>query len=67
MAGAKLLADEAAIKNARTAIQVHGGMGYTWEVPLHLHLKRSRVLATTFGASAELSSLLGALIHPPAA
>ena len=26
------------------AIQVHGGMGFTWEVPLHLHLKRSRVL-----------------------
>ena len=59
-AGAKLLADEAAIANARTAIQVHGGMGYTWEVPLHLHLKRSRVLATTFGTAAALSSLLGA-------
>ncbi len=59
-AGAKLLADEAAIANARTAIQVHGGMGYTWEVPLHLHLKRSRVLATTFGTARELSSLLGA-------
>ncbi len=59
-AGAKLLADEAAIANARAAIQVHGGMGYTWEVPLHLHLKRSRVLATTFGSAAELSSLLGA-------
>ena len=53
--GAKLLADEAAIANARAAIQVHGGMGYTWEVPLHLHLKRARVLATTFGATAELS------------
>ena len=58
-AGAKLLADEAAIANARTAIQVHGGMGYTWEVPLHLHLKRSRVLATTFGTAAALSSLVG--------
>ena len=38
--GAKLLADEAALANARAAIQVHGGMGFTWEVPLHLHLKR---------------------------
>ncbi len=66
-AGAKLLADEAAITNARVAIQVHGGMGYTWEVPLHLHLKRSRVLATTFGTSAFLSSLLGGLVRPPAA
>jgi len=51
--GAKLLADEAALANARTSIQVHGGMGYTWEVPLHLHLKRSRVLATTFGTPAH--------------
>jgi alkylation response protein AidB-like acyl-CoA dehydrogenase len=66
-AGAKLLADEAAITNARVAIQVHGGMGYTWEVPLHLHLKRSRVLATTFGTSAHLSTLLGHLLAPPAA
>ena len=57
-AGAKLLADEAAITNARAAIQVHGGMGYTWEVPLHLHLKRSRVLSTTFGTKALYSSLI---------
>jgi alkylation response protein AidB-like acyl-CoA dehydrogenase len=64
VAGAKLLADEAAITNARVAIQVHGGMGYTWEVPLHLHLKRSRVLATTFGTSAFLSNLLGGLVGP---
>jgi alkylation response protein AidB-like acyl-CoA dehydrogenase len=56
--GAKLLADEAAIANARAAIQVHGGMGFTWEVPLHLHLKRSRVLATTFGTSGERAAAL---------
>jgi alkylation response protein AidB-like acyl-CoA dehydrogenase len=62
VAGAKLLADEAAVANARAAIQVHGGMGYTWEVPLHLHLKRSRVLATTFGSASELSSLLSSLV-----
>jgi alkylation response protein AidB-like acyl-CoA dehydrogenase len=59
-AGAKLLADEAAITNARAAIQVHGGMGFTWEVPLHLHLKRARVLATGFGTPAELAADLAA-------
>ena len=53
VSGAKLLADEAALANARAAIQVHGGMGFTWEVPLHLHLKRSRVLCTTFGSPLE--------------
>ena len=66
-AGAKLLADEAAVANARTAIQVHGGMGYTWEVPLHLHLKRSRVLATTFGTKGVLSSLVGSPLPSPQA
>ena len=54
--GAKLLADEAALGNSRAAIQVHGGMGFTWEVPLHLHLKRARVLATSFGTGAELEA-----------
>jgi alkylation response protein AidB-like acyl-CoA dehydrogenase len=63
--GAKILADEAAVANARAAIQVHGGMGFTWEVPLHLHLKRARVLATTFGPPAQLSLALGALSEPP--
>jgi len=58
--GAKLLADEAALTNARAAIQVHGGMGFTWEVPLHLHLKRSRVLATAFGTPAELAAAVSA-------
>jgi alkylation response protein AidB-like acyl-CoA dehydrogenase len=59
--GAKLLADEAAIRNARAAIQVHGGMGFTWEVPLHLHLKRAHVLATSFGTPAHISAALAAL------
>jgi alkylation response protein AidB-like acyl-CoA dehydrogenase len=54
---AKLLASEYAIQNAKTCIQVHGGMGFTWEVDVHLFLKRAAVLATRFGgidAHAEL-------------
>ena len=58
--GAKLLADEAALGNARVAIQVYGGMGFTWEVPLHLHLKRARVLSTTFGTPAAHATALAA-------
>jgi alkylation response protein AidB-like acyl-CoA dehydrogenase len=60
VAGAKLMADEAALANARASIQVHGGMGFTWEVPLHLHLKRALVLSTNFGTPAELSADLAA-------
>jgi alkylation response protein AidB-like acyl-CoA dehydrogenase len=65
-AGAKLLADEAAIANGRSCIQVHGGMGFTWEVPAHLAYKRARVLATQFGTDDELAEWLGdSLVAPP--
>jgi alkylation response protein AidB-like acyl-CoA dehydrogenase len=49
VAAAKLMAGEAALKNARACIQVHGGMGYTWEVPAHYYLKRTWVLENVFG------------------
>ncbi|MHB1712122.1 MAG: acyl-CoA dehydrogenase family protein [Acidimicrobiales bacterium] len=57
-AGAKLLADEAALSNGRSCIQVHGGMGFTWEVPAHLAYKRARVLATQFGTGDEWAERL---------
>ncbi|MGI5353133.1 acyl-CoA dehydrogenase family protein [Streptomyces sp. CA-250714] len=38
---AKLLADAAAVGNARDCLQIHGGMGFTWEADVHLHLKRA--------------------------
>ncbi len=47
---AKALAGEAAIRNGKDATQVHGGMGYTWEVDVHLWLKRAWVLDTHFGS-----------------
>jgi alkylation response protein AidB-like acyl-CoA dehydrogenase len=52
-ASAKLLADEAAEANVRAAVQVHGGVGFTWEAGLHLYLKRTWVLACTFGTADE--------------
>ena len=50
VAGAKMLAGEAAITNGKTATQVHGGMGFTWEVDVHLYLKRAWVLDTVLGS-----------------
>ncbi|MCX4990230.1 MULTISPECIES: acyl-CoA dehydrogenase family protein [unclassified Streptomyces] len=41
IAAARLLADEAAVRGARDCLQVHGGMGFTWESDIHLHLKRA--------------------------
>ncbi|MBI0383864.1 acyl-CoA dehydrogenase, partial [Streptomyces albiflaviniger] len=53
IAAAKLLADEAAVHNARDCLQVHGGMGFTWEADVHLHLKRGWVRAGQWQSAAE--------------
>jgi alkylation response protein AidB-like acyl-CoA dehydrogenase len=62
VSGAKLLADEAATANGRAAIQVHGGMGFTWEVPVHFFLKRAWVHATEFGTADEHAEDLAQLL-----
>jgi alkylation response protein AidB-like acyl-CoA dehydrogenase len=49
LGAAKLLAGEAAVENARTAIQVQGGMGFTWAMAPHFLLKRALVLDHAFG------------------
>jgi alkylation response protein AidB-like acyl-CoA dehydrogenase len=41
---------DAAVLNGKDATQVHGGMGFTWEVDVHLYLKRAWVLDTHFGS-----------------
>jgi alkylation response protein AidB-like acyl-CoA dehydrogenase len=46
---AKLAACEAANLAAKNAIQVHGAMGYTWEVDLHIFMKKAWALANTWG------------------
>jgi alkylation response protein AidB-like acyl-CoA dehydrogenase len=46
---AKLVACEAADFAARTSIQVHGAMGYSWEVDVHFFLKRALALTYAWG------------------
>jgi alkylation response protein AidB-like acyl-CoA dehydrogenase len=53
VAAAKLLADRAAFRNGKDCVQVHGGMGFTWEVDVHLYLKRAVFLQTVFGSRDE--------------
>jgi alkylation response protein AidB-like acyl-CoA dehydrogenase len=53
VASARVVAGDAAHANARACIQVHGGMGYTWEMPCHYYLKRAWALAGLFGGSEE--------------
>ncbi|WP_313801456.1 acyl-CoA dehydrogenase [Sphingobium sp.] len=49
---AKIVALEAADKAARASIQVHGAMGYSWEVDVHLFLKRALALTQSWGTPA---------------
>lgn len=62
IAGAKLLADEAGVRNARDCLQVHGGMGFTWEADVHLHLKRAWVRAGLGQSAARAEEELAAAL-----
>ncbi|MET7616072.1 acyl-CoA dehydrogenase family protein [Streptomyces sp. NPDC005408] len=57
IAGAKLLADEAAVRNARDCLQVYGGMGFTWEADVHLHLKRAWLRGQMWLTAAEAEEI----------
>jgi alkylation response protein AidB-like acyl-CoA dehydrogenase len=46
---AKSYASSAAREVAETALQLHGGMGFTWEHPLHRYLKRVLRLSVAYG------------------
>ncbi|GGX46526.1 acyl-CoA dehydrogenase family protein [Streptomyces fructofermentans] len=60
IAAAGLLADEAAEQGARDCLQVHGGMGFTWESEVHLHLKRAWLRARRGRSAAEAEEALAA-------
>ncbi|WP_369271746.1 acyl-CoA dehydrogenase family protein [Streptomyces sp. R11] len=63
---ARLLADEAAVRGARDCLQVHGGMGFTWEFELHLHLKRAWVRTHRAGdTTVSEESLAAELLAQP--
>ena len=49
---AKLGASEAATGAARTALQVHGAIGYTWEQDLHVWMRRAWSLQLAWGDEA---------------
>ncbi|MGI5376216.1 acyl-CoA dehydrogenase family protein [Streptomyces sp. CA-251387] len=57
---ARLLADQAAVHGARDCLQVHGGMGFTWEFEVHLHLKRAWVRTHRAGPITESEDRLAA-------
>jgi hypothetical protein len=53
VSAAKVACTDAAYRAARTALQVHGAIGYTQEHDLHLWLTKVRALAAAWGSQAE--------------
>jgi len=53
LALAQAYCSDAFVSVAATTIQVHGGIGFTWEHPAHLYLRRARTDAQIFGDPAR--------------
>lgn len=52
-AAARVSATEAAEFNSQENIQLHGGMGFTWEFDCHLFYRRSKALSLVVGGAGE--------------
>ncbi len=65
-AAAKARAAEAAVLACERAIQAHGGIGFTWEHPLHRYYKRALGIAATIETADDLwARVADRAIGPP--
>ncbi|MDP9795607.1 alkylation response protein AidB-like acyl-CoA dehydrogenase [Catenuloplanes nepalensis] len=56
-----------AVRAAEECVQLHGGIGFTWEHPAHLYLKRAKTTSIALGtAAAHRRELAGLLDLTPA-
>jgi alkylation response protein AidB-like acyl-CoA dehydrogenase len=51
--GAKAYSSDAGWRVCGSSLQVHGGIGFTWEHDLHFYLKRAKTNAMLFGSARE--------------
>jgi len=62
---AQSLCGEVAVRAAEECIQLHGGIGFTWEHPAHLLLKRARADLVAFGTPRDHRLRLAELVDLP--
>jgi alkylation response protein AidB-like acyl-CoA dehydrogenase len=60
---AKAWCSDAASRVLGSALQVHGGIGFTWEHDLHLYLKRAHLDAVAFGDATHHRARLARLLR----
>ena len=63
---AQAYCSDVAVKAAEECVQLHGGIGMTWEHPAHLYLKRAKADQVAFGTPAAHRARLGELVDLPA-
>ena len=63
---AKAACSDTALKAAQETIQLHGGIGFTWEHPAHLYLKRAKADSIGFGTPDAHRAALAGLVNLPA-
>jgi alkylation response protein AidB-like acyl-CoA dehydrogenase len=56
-----------AVHAAEECVQLHGGIGFTWEHPAHLYLKRAKAASLALGTPTRHRAALGRLVDLPAA
>jgi alkylation response protein AidB-like acyl-CoA dehydrogenase len=66
-ATARVAASEAYYQAAKENIQVHGGMGFTWEFDCHLHYRRAKLTGLMLGSARRWKDLLVARLEAGAA
>jgi alkylation response protein AidB-like acyl-CoA dehydrogenase len=66
-ATARVAATEAYYQAAKENIQIHGGMGFTWEFDCHLHYRRAKLTALMLGSARRWKDLLIARLEAGAA
>ncbi|MEZ0111388.1 alkylation response protein AidB-like acyl-CoA dehydrogenase [Catenulispora sp. EB89] len=55
-----------AVQAAEECVQMHGGIGFTWEHPAHLYLKRAKSTSLALGAPSRHRRRLAELVDLPA-
>jgi alkylation response protein AidB-like acyl-CoA dehydrogenase len=63
---AKAYCSETAVHAAQECVQLHGGIGFTWEHPAHLYLKRAKADSIAFGTPDAHRAALASLVNLPA-
>jgi alkylation response protein AidB-like acyl-CoA dehydrogenase len=62
---AQAYCSEVAVHAAQECVQLHGGIGFTWEHPAHLYLKRAKADSIAFGTADAHRAALASLVNLP--